>query len=185
MTAQKYTKITVSGQICTGKTTLYKALGAKLGWPTFSTGQFFRDYAAKHQLSIESAAEQNATITKKIDYQVREMLKGEGKMVVEGWMAGVMAESTPGVLRVLLTCQNPVRYRRFADREQTTLVEAKKQVTERDTNWLAEIAKIYGRSDIFAPKHYDLVIDTTKFTPPQILRRVLEKLLWPTPIRPA
>jgi len=176
MTAQKYTKITVSGQIATGKTTLYKALGAKLGWPTFSTGQFFREYAAKHQLSIESAAEQNATITKKIDYQVREMLKGKGNMVVEGWMAGVMAESTPGVLRVLLTCQNPVRYRRFADREQTTLEEAKKRVTERDTSWLAEIAKIYQRNDIFDLKHYDLVIDTTALLPVEIQAQVLRCL---------
>jgi len=55
----KYSKITISGKICTGKTTLFWDLQKKLNWPVFSTGQFFRDYARQHNLSLEKAEEQN------------------------------------------------------------------------------------------------------------------------------
>ena len=96
-----YDKVTISGQICTGKTTLYQALGKRLDWPTFSTGQFFRDYAAKHQFDLEAAEEQSAKITKKIDYQVRDLLKTKKYIIVEGWLAGLMAANTPGVFWIV------------------------------------------------------------------------------------
>ena len=171
-----YDKVTISGQICTGKTTLYQALGKRLDWPTFSTGQFFRDYAAKHQFDLEAAEEQSAKITKKIDYQVRDLLRTKKYIIVEGWLAGLMAANTPGVLRVLLTCQDTKRGKRFAKRENVKVNEAVKRVQERDSSWLAEIKKIYGRDDVFNPAYYDLVIDTTNLTPSQILNTVLKSL---------
>ena len=174
--ANKYTRITVSGKICTGKTTLYQVLGKKLGWEAFSTGQFFRDYAKTHALSIETAEEQNDTLTKKIDYQVQELLKTKKQIVVEGWMAGIMANSFPGILKVLLVCKDNVRSRRFAEREKVSLKEAKDRVRDRDTSWLKEIEKIYERSDIFDPKNYDLIIDTSSLSPNEILEKVLKEL---------
>ena len=168
-----YTKVTISGQICTGKTTLFKALGKTLGWQTFSTGQFFRDYAAKHDLDIESAEEQNEEVTKKIDNQVRELLKTKDNIIVEGWLAGIMAHSIPKVLKVLLICQNSVRAKRFSNREEIVIKEAKDRVKERDTSWLEEINKIYQRTDVFESSHYDLVIDTSVLTPTQVLNKVL------------
>ncbi|OGK66276.1 hypothetical protein A2209_00880 [Candidatus Roizmanbacteria bacterium RIFOXYA1_FULL_41_12] len=176
MAIRKFDKVTISGQICTGKTTLYKALGQKLNWQTFSTGQFFRDYAAKHELDLEAAQEQNATITKKIDYQVRDLLRTKKHIIVEGWLAGIMAANTPGVLRILLTCQDAKREKRFANRENVEVKEAVQRVSERDSSWLAEIKKIYRRDDVFNPKHYDLVIDTSKLKPAQILDKVLNAL---------
>jgi len=176
MNKPKYTRITVSGQICTGKTTLYRSLGEKLEWETFSTGQFFRDYAKKHALSLEGAEEQSESITKKIDYRVRDLLKTKEHIIVEGWMAGIMANSYPGILKVLLVCPEKQRVERFAEREKVSVKEAAMRVKERDTSWLAEIAKIYERSDIFDPHHYDLVINTANLTPKQILNRVLGKL---------
>ena len=168
-----YDKITISGQIATGKTTLYKALGEKLGWHTFSTGQFFRDYAQKHDLDLEAGEEQSAKITKKVDFQVRDLLKTKSQIIVEGWLAGIMAANTPGVLRILLTCQSPKRQERFAKREKVSVQEAAKRINERDSNWLAQIKKIYHRDDIFDPKHYDLIINTTDQEPEAILAQVL------------
>ena len=51
----KYSKITISGKICTGKTTLLKRLQKKLNWTTFMTGQLFRDYVKNHKLNLEGA----------------------------------------------------------------------------------------------------------------------------------
>jgi len=70
----RYTKITISGKICTGKTTLFKGLQKKLKWPAFMTGQLFRDYVKEHGLNLEGAEEQNEKLTKEVDYKVRDML---------------------------------------------------------------------------------------------------------------
>jgi CMP/dCMP kinase len=172
----KYNRITISGQICTGKTTLYKALEKKLSWKTYSAGQLFREYAKEHNLDIERGEEQNQQLTKKIDYQIRERLKKEKQIIVEGWMAGIMADDFPNVLKILLICHSEERVKRFASREEVNHSEASKRVVSRDTSWLREIENIYKRKDIFNPAHYDLVIDTTELSPEQILNKVLEKL---------
>ena len=109
-----YTKITISGKICTGKSTLFNNLSQHLKWPTFHTGQFFREYAKKHHLLLEKAQEQSVKLTKKIDYKVRAMLKiKKGNLIVDSWMAGIMADSFPHVLRVLLVSEDTIRIKTY------------------------------------------------------------------------
>ena len=172
----KFNKITISGGICTGKTTLYRALEKKLGWKTYSTGQFFRDYAKKHKLDLETGKEQSDEITKKIDYQVQKLLKEKKHIIVEGWLAGIMANKFPGILKVLLTCADEERVKRFACREDTSYPEASYRVHSRQQSWLKEIERIHNQKEVFNPKHYDLLIDTTELTPKQIQKRVLQTL---------
>lgn len=172
----KYSKITLSGKICTGKTTLYWNLQKALQWPTFSTSQYFRDYARTHKLQLESANEQSERLTKGADNRMKEMLKKEGNLIAEGWLAGIMANSFPGILKVLLTSKDSIRIERFAKRERINQLEAKKKLTERQENWFAKIETIYGRSDFFAPRHYDIVIDTTDKSPKEIVDIVLSAI---------
>ena len=101
----KYSKITISGKICTGKTTLLKSLQKELNWPIFMTGQLFRDYVKKNVLNLEQVEEQNDELTKKIDYQVRDMINVPGNLIVDGWMSGIMAQDLPDVLKILLICK--------------------------------------------------------------------------------
>ena len=78
-----YQNITISGKICTGKTTLRNLLSKKLGWQTFSTGELFRQYVQKNNLSLEQAEEQNDKLTKKIDGQVKELLRTKKKQIID------------------------------------------------------------------------------------------------------
>ena len=48
-------KITISGKICTGKTSLFKNLEKELNWPVFMTGKLFRDYVAKINLILNKS----------------------------------------------------------------------------------------------------------------------------------
>lgn len=174
----KYTKITISGRICTGKSTLFKNLEDKLHWKTFHTGQFFRDYVKKHGLVLERAEEQNDELTKKIDYGVRDMLeKKEGNCIFDGWMAGIMADNYPHVLRILLTCDDEVRADRFAKREKIFLEEAKKAIKEREENLFNKLSSIYHRNDFVDPKNYNCVIDTTSLHPSDVLLKVYQQLM--------
>jgi len=168
-----YNKITISGKICTGKTTVRKLLEKKLGWKTFSTGELFRQYAKAHKIDLNAAEEQNEKITKEIDGQVIKLLKTKKKLIIDSWLAGITAQGIPKVLKVLLICQDRIRYQRFAKREYIDFDEAKKEVEERFSNWSKKIKKIYHRTDFYKPSNFDLIIDTSYITPQAVLRQIL------------
>lgn len=171
-----FNKITISGKICTGKTSLLKSLQKELSWPIFMTGKLFRDYVKENNLNLDQVWEQNEVLTKEIDFKVRDLLHQDGHLIVDGWMSGLMASKLPDVLKVLLTCDDKIRYQRFANREGISFDEAKKRVEERQSNWLSKLEKIYNRNDFLDPKNYDLIIDTTDATSQDILKKVLEKI---------
>lgn len=174
----KYSKVTIAGKICTGKTTLLQLLEKKLKWQTFLTGKLFREYAKKLGVSLEGAEEQTESLTKKVDYKMKEMLQKSGHLIVDGWMSGVMANKNPGVLKVLLTCRDDIRYKRFAKREQIKYEEAKIRVEERQNSWFKKIEEIHrvSSNELNNEKKYDLVIDTSYITPQAVAKKVLEKL---------
>lgn len=172
----KYQNITISGKICTGKSTLRNLLVKKLGWQTFSTGELFREYVKKHNLCLDQAEEQNNKLSKKIDGQVRKLLKTKKNQIVDSWLAGITARGVPLVLKILLVCKDDIRYKRFAKREKTSYIDAKIKVEERFDNWAKKIYQIYKRNDFFDEKHFDLVIDTSYITPQAILKKVLNTL---------
>ncbi len=172
----KFSKITISGKICTGKTTLRNLLAKKLGWQTFSTGELFRKYTIEYHLNLNNAEEQNNKLSKKIDNQVSQLLKTKDHFIVDSWLAGVTAANIPKVLKILLICKDDIRYKRFAKREKISFEEAKQKVEERFFSWARKIKKIYQRDDFFDPKHFDLIIDTSHITPYVILKKVLMAL---------
>lgn len=174
----KYSKITISGKICTGKTTLLKNLQKELNWPVFMTGKLFRNYVTKNKFKLDQAEEQNDKLTKKIDYQVREMINSPGNLIVDGWMAGLMAKGLPDVLKILLISDDAARYQRFAKREMISIKEAQKQVDERQKNWFEKIEKIHKiKSEEFNnSKNYDLAIDTSSINSQDTFKKVLQVL---------
>lgn len=176
MRKSKFLKVTISGRICTGKTTLFWGLQEKLGWPMFSASQFFRDYARTYKVSLEKAEEQSEKFTKEVDYRMRDLLKADGNLIAEGWMAGIMADELAGVLRVLLTCESGVRAKRFAERDGISLQESEKKIREREKNLFDALEQIYQRRDFVDPKNYNFIVDTTRLTPDQLISAVLEKL---------
>ncbi|OGK10389.1 hypothetical protein A2767_02500 [Candidatus Roizmanbacteria bacterium RIFCSPHIGHO2_01_FULL_35_10] len=173
----KYSKITISGKICTGKTTLFWNLQKKLNWPVFSTSQYFRDLARFKKFSLEKAQEQNERTTKEVDFRVRDLLKTKGNLIAEGWMTGIMAEKLPRILKILLVCTDQKRIKRFSQREKISLTEAKKRITKREISLFDKLERIYNRRDFVNPKNYNLVVDTSELTPGQVLQTVVDKLI--------
>ncbi|MBI4973767.1 AAA family ATPase [Candidatus Roizmanbacteria bacterium] len=171
-----YTKIAISGKICSGKSTLFNDLQKKLKWPVFQTGKYFREYVAKKHMTLEDANEQNDKLTKEIDYMVRDRLHAKGHLIVDGWMSGIMANNIPDVLRILLVCDDGVRAARFSEREKVPLSEAQKRVKERLANWIDKLKKIYKRDDFFDEKNYNLIIDTSHITSKKVLQIVIDSL---------
>jgi len=171
-----YSKITISGKIGTGKSSVFRQLQKKLNWPTFSTGSFFREYAKTHNISLNNAEEQTNELTRKVDGMVKEMLKKPGNLLLDSWLAGIMAEGVNDVLTVLLVADNDVRFKRFADREKVSLDEAKKEVLLRDSSWFEKVKQIHKRSDFFDEKKYRLVINTSNMSIKEIASRIISEL---------
>lgn len=172
----KYRAITISGKICTGKSSLFKALVKKLGWKSYSSSQFFRDWCQKHNLPIFAAHLRPESLTREIDEGAREKLLGEKNIIVEGWLSGFMAQKIPGVLKVLLVCDDEIRVERFSQRENVDIAGARQEIEKREGNLFEKWQKVYRRSDFFDPKFYDLVIDATNLKPKEVLDSVLLKL---------
>lgn len=171
-----YTKITISGKICTGKSSVFRELQKKLKWPTFSTGAYFREYAKIHHLELNNAEEQTNKLTREVDGMVKEMLRKPGNLLLDSWLAGIMAGNSPDVLKVLLIADDRVRFERFAKRENVSFEEAKTEVTSRNSSWFEKVKKIHRREDFFDEKNYDMVIDTSALTVNHIVQSILSKL---------
>lgn len=172
----KYSKVTISGLICTGKTTLFWELQKQLSWPAYSASSFFRDYARTHKTSLDKAEEQNNKLTREVDMHMKRLLRASPKIIVEGWMAGVMASERTDVLRVLLTCNEEERIRRFALREKISHGEARERVLTREQNLFAKLRAIYKRDDFLEAKHYNLIIETTEIPLNSVVREVRKHL---------
>lgn len=171
-----YKKITISGRICTGKTTLFWNLQKTLGWSTFSASQFFRDYARTHDVSLQKAEEQSSNVTRDVDQGMQKVLEQNEHVILEGWMAGIVANGLPDVLRLLLTCEDTIRIKRFAMREHISEREAALKVHEREDSWTKKLQALYHRDDFFDPKNYNCIVDTSDKTPEQVLEIILQSL---------
>jgi len=171
-----YSKITISGKICTGKSSVFRKLQETLNWPTFSSGSYFREYAKSHKLILNNAEEQTDKLTHTVDGMVKEMLAKPGNLLLDAWLGGILAEGTKDVLKVLLVTNDDIRFKRFAGRENVSLNEAKKEVLLRDSSWFEKVKKIHKRSDFFNQENYTVVIDTSLKNVNQIVEEILEKL---------
>ncbi len=171
-----YSKITISGKICTGKSSVFRELQKKLGWPTFSSGAYFREYAKTHHLVLNNAQEQTNKLTQKVDSMVREMLQKPGNLLLDAWLGGILAEDAKKVLKILLVADDSVRYNRFAQREHVSLAEAEEEVRLRDSSWFDKVKKIHKRSDFFDTDKYTLVIDTSHKSIDDIVSTILKKV---------
>lgn len=171
-----YSKVTISGKICTGKSSVFRELVDTLKWPTFSTGAYFREYAKTHKLELNNAEEQTDKLTHKVDGMVKEMLKKPGNLILDAWLGGVLAEGAKDVLKVLLVANDAIRFKRFAKRENVSLAEAEKEVLLRDSSWFEKVEKIHSRSDFFDTKNYTLVIDTSNVSIEYVVSTILKSL---------
>jgi len=186
----KYHAITISGPICSGKSSLFKTLCQKLGWLSYSASQFFRDFCQKNNLPLFAANLRPVSLTRKVDQEMRKKLLAGENLILEGWLAGFIArlpspggeatggqaQGIPGVLKVLLICEDGERAKRFAKREKISLQKAFREIRKREGNLFGKWGKVYGRRDFFEPKFYDLVIDTTRLKPKEPVDLVLKEM---------
>lgn len=168
----KYHAATISGLICTGKSSLFKDLKQKLNWPSYSASQFFRQWCREHKVPIFAAEKRPESLTREVDEGMRKKLLTGENLILEGWLSGFMAQEIPGVLKVLLACQDRQRIKRFAQREKASQDIAREEIQKREDNLFQKWGNVYGRDDFLEPKYYDLVVNTTHLQKEEVLEKV-------------
>jgi cytidylate kinase len=80
------------------------------------------------------------------------------------------------VLKVLLTCDEALLIDRIVNRDNITVEEAKKHMRVREDANFAKWKRMYGVTDFWDPKYFDLVINTYSHGPKETLNIVLQAL---------
>lgn len=177
-------KITITGNIGAGKSTVAKLLAKRLGYRYIYTGKYMRELAEKRGVSLKewmSIAEKDPEVDKKVDEWQIKMGKDNDNIVVDGRMAWYFI---PDSKKVFLECSEEVAAKRILeDKSKTRNVEGKakgiKEVMEknrqRKKSEEERYMKYYGRSHL-ERDNYDIVIDTSDKNAEQVVKEIIENL---------
>lgn len=169
-------KITISGPIGSGKSTVGKILARRLGYEFFSGGYFFREQARRMGMSVEEFnlyAESHPEIDRKQDDMIVDFLSSHDNIVVESRLAGWMCQMR-GIeaFKVFLTASFETRLgrisRREGDREDLAALLRTREDSEQK-RYLELYSIDYGTTDI-----YDLVINSDSLSANKVAEHIYE-----------
>jgi cytidylate kinase len=155
--------ITVSGPHGTGKSTYARALAEALKLRYVCAGELFRELAKERKMSLEefsAIASKDPAIDKVIDERTKAEAE-KGGVVIDAQLGAWMVKGL-ATLKLLLTAPDDVRFKRIADRDRTTLAEARKETLTRESIQRHRYHEYYGiNTDDLSI--YDLKIDTSLY----------------------
>ena len=165
--------IILSGEACTGKTTVGRALATELGWVFESAGNYAREFAKeKHAMGIHAFQDLcavNPEIDRQLDHdfcqEIRErFVEGVG-MVVDFRMG---AYFFPAAMSIYLKASPEVVRQRLVGRTGEDFAS----LSMRNSQSRRRLLEIYGY-DYAAEANYGHVIDTDNMKEAQIVERVI------------
>lgn len=175
--------ITISGKPGAGKTTVGRMLAEQLGYKFYSIGEFRGQMAQRRGLTIDELnkiGEKNFWTDQEADEFQKRIGETEDDVVIDGWIA---FHFIPKSFKVFLEVDQKVAaHRVFIDqRPDETYLESEKEVAKQLAKRLKDTRKRflkYYHIDFLDKSHYDLIIDTTKIPPEEVvnkIRREMEK----------
>lgn len=175
------TKITISGRQGAGKTRSGKILAEKLNYKNLSIGDLRGELAKERGLTIDELNEigkKEDWVHKKADEKTIELGKTKNDFVIEGWIA---YHFIPDSFKIFLDVKESVAVKRiFLDqredeKECKTEKEMKEMLNKRLKITREQFRKYYG-VDFMNKKDYNLIIDTTKISPQEVVEIILTQL---------
>lgn len=174
----KFDNITISGGVAVGKSTLIENLKPYLepyNWNFKSVGDIFREYL-KDNIAPKSAHVSDQ-FNRDMEAEVERKLREEKRWVIQAWISGFVARKLDTTLRILLICkEDALRIDRVANRDKTTIAQAKQFIREREEENISMYKRLYGEYNFWDPKYYHIVIDTYSCGQLETTGIVLDKL---------
>jgi CMP/dCMP kinase len=182
MAAQR--SVVFNGDLGSGKTTVSKLLAQRLGMRRISVGDLYRDMAAQRGLSalqINLHAELDDKIDHYVDQLQRDIAASGEHLIVDSRLAW---HFFTGAFKVHLITDPAVAARRVLGRPADTVEsyasveEARIRLASRSESERIRFLTRYG-VDKTHLHNYDLICDTTRATPEQIVERIVDALAEP------
>jgi len=171
-------KISISGAVGSGKSTISRMLAKKLKYRHYSMGEFMREMAKKRNISINDLsvlAETDSTIDEELDARQREIGDGEDNFIMDSRLG---FHFIPESYKIFFTVDLKEAAKRiFKDKraEETykNIEEAMSYLKKRMRSENIRYKEYYGIN--FPQKEdFDLIIDTTTKKPDEIVKEILK-----------
>jgi len=176
--------ISFNGQEGAGKSTIAQMLAEKLDIPRYYMGQIFRDTAEKKGMTLAdfmSFLATNPETEKEIDNYMINLPREENSFVIEGRVAWHLI---PQSIKIYLQVDSKIAAQRIfqamseknnrgnEDSSLDTLENIEKSILRRrakDSERYLALYNIYQDDE----KNYDLIVDTTNLSIPEVLEKIL------------
>jgi len=178
--------ITISGMPGSGKSTVAKILARRLRMKRYYVGMMRRKMAREKGMTLaefNKLGEKEDWTDRKVDEYQKKLGEKEDNFVIEGRTSFFLI---PQSVKVFLDVDMKVGAKRIFDElkkgecgrnegEFRTLAEAEKSVIERHTSDVRRYKKYYG-VDITDKSQYDMIIDTSRLTPAQAVKKIIAEI---------
>ena len=177
------TKIAISGDLGSGKSTIGKLFEEKYGYKFHSGGSIFRSLASKYNMTpaeFSKYSEIHPEVDEEIDGELVKISKLDDAMVIDSRMAWHFVE---GSFKLHLLVDTKVAAKRIMDENRgsekyATIEDAVDKIHKRKASENKRYSEKYN-VDPDNLGNYDLVVDTTYATPEEICDLISKYLeLW-------
>lgn len=174
--------VTISGRPGSGKSTVARAVAARLGLEHVSAGDFMRAMAAERGISVlrlSSIAENdNGGVDREIDERTRIFSQERDHFVIDARLAW---HFIPSAVKVFLDVDLDVAAARIFDAgrgaeiENVDLATTRAGIERRLASEATRYKEYYG-IDWLDPVHFDLVVDTDLLTVSEVIDVIIDFL---------
>lgn len=177
--AGKKIKISITGDLGSGKSTVCRLLKETYGLNVYSIGQIQRSLAQKYGMDVlafNRYMESHPEIDEEIDTELTKIGKRDENMVLDSRMAW---HFVPDSFKVYLGVDPDEAARRVMNDQRGNVetyhchADARSCLIERKKSENLRYITKYG-VDCSNPDNYDLIIDTTAMSPEEVAARIME-----------
>ncbi len=171
----RYLSIAVSGQACSGKSTICRLLEEKTGWKHIDVGGEFRKLAVNCNLEIEQFGSIPDTSLRKVDQEIAQRIAMEFNKIWDGRLVCYLSQPIGSVFKIYCTASMEVRAKRMGLREGISFSDARRKIMKRDLEEKEVFQRLYSLSDPYNSKWVDLQLNTVE-SPDVLVDQVMKFL---------
>lgn len=177
----KYIKISITGDLGSGKSTVCKFIMEQYGFKIYSIGSIQRSLAQKYNMSIlefNKYMETHTEIDEEIDNELSKIGNRDENMILDSRMAW---HFVPQSFKVYLAVDIAIAAKRIYAMDRgnveaySNIEDAKAKILQRKSSENFRYLNKYG-VDCSLMDNYDLVIDTSYLSPQQITDIIMKKM---------